>query len=54
MVKVEIGEQAGSALAKVVEWHKGVAAGEDARELSFRQLEEYSSLGGVSAGEVRA
>jgi len=42
------------ALAKVVEWHKGVAAGEDARELSFRQLEEYSSLGGVSAGEVRA
>lgn len=42
------------ALEKVVEWHKGVAAGDDARELSFRQLEEYSSLGSVGAGEVPA
>jgi CDP-glucose 4,6-dehydratase len=42
------------ALEKVVEWHKGVAAGEDARELSFRQLDEYSNLGRVGAGEVRA
>lgn len=42
------------ALEKVVEWHKGVAAGEDARALSFRQLEEYRSLGSVGAGEVRA
>ena len=37
------------ALEKVVEWHKGVAAGEDARELSFRQLAEYSRLESVDA-----
>ena len=42
------------ALEKVVEWHKGVAAGENARELSFRQLAEYSRLGSVGAGEVPA
>ena len=42
------------ALEKVVEWHKSVASGEDARELSFRQLEQYSRLGSVGAAEVPA
>jgi len=37
-------------LEKVVEWHKGVAAGEDARELSLRQLREYSELAGDPTG----
>ncbi|MCY7281435.1 MAG: CDP-glucose 4,6-dehydratase [Sphingomonas bacterium] len=31
----------GKALAKVVEWHKGVAAGIDARDISVRQLRDY-------------
>jgi CDP-glucose 4,6-dehydratase len=29
------------ALTKVIEWHSAVAAGEDARAVSIRQLEEY-------------
>ena len=38
------------ALGNVVAWHKGVAAGENARELSLRQLREYSELGTLAAG----
>jgi CDP-glucose 4,6-dehydratase len=41
-------------LEKVVEWHKGVAAGEDARELSLRQLQEYADLALVNAGSIAA
>lgn len=43
------------ALEKVVEWHKGVAAGEDARALSLRQLQEYSDAGPkLPAGSIAA
>jgi CDP-glucose 4,6-dehydratase len=38
------------ALEKVVEWHKSVAGGGDARELSLGQLREYDALGSVPAG----
>ena len=31
----------GEALARIVEWHKAVAEGADARELSLRQLQDY-------------
>jgi CDP-glucose 4,6-dehydratase len=39
------------ALEQVVDWHKGVAAGDDARELTLRQLREY---GGVTADHAVA
>lgn len=42
------------ALEKVVEWHKSVAEGGDAREVSLRQLRDYSDLGNVGAGGVTA
>jgi CDP-glucose 4,6-dehydratase len=42
------------ALEKVFEWHRGVAVGEDARELSFRQLREYSDLVNDNLGEATA
>jgi CDP-glucose 4,6-dehydratase len=42
------------ALEKVVEWHKSIADGADAREVSLRQLREYSGLGNIGAGEVTA
>ena len=42
------------ALDKVVEWHKSVADGADAREVSLRQLREYSDLGHVGVGELTA
>jgi CDP-glucose 4,6-dehydratase len=34
----------GAALAKVVDWHKSVADGGDAREVSLRQLRDYEML----------
>jgi CDP-glucose 4,6-dehydratase len=40
------------ALEKVVEWHKSVAEGDDAREVSIRQLREYIDLGNVGGGDV--
>jgi CDP-glucose 4,6-dehydratase len=41
------------ALKMVVEWHQCLAAGADARELTLRQIREYSDLAGVNAREVR-
>ena len=40
-------------LKKVVEWHQGLAAGSDAREITVQQLREYSDLTGVNTREVR-
>ena len=42
------------ALAKVIEWHGAVAAGEDAREISLRQLEQYERSGETVVSEARA
>ena len=42
------------ALEKVVDWHKSVADGDDAREVSFRQLREYGDLANVGGGGVTA
>ena len=42
------------ALGKVIEWHVAVAAGEDACEVSFRQLEEYERSGETVVSEARA
>ena len=42
------------ALEKVVDWHKSVADGDDAREVSLRQLREYDDLVNVGAGGVTA
>lgn len=42
------------ALEKVVDWHKSVADGDDAREVSLRQLREYGDLANVGAGGVTA
>jgi CDP-glucose 4,6-dehydratase len=36
------------ALEKVIEWHRHVARGEDARSISIAQIDEYSSRGAVS------
>ena len=38
------------ALEKVVDWHKSVADGDDAREVSLRQLREYGDLANVGGG----
>ena len=42
------------ALEKVVDWHKSVADGDDAREVSLRQLREYGDLANVGGGGVTA
>jgi CDP-glucose 4,6-dehydratase len=42
------------ALGKVVDWHTAVAAGEDAREVSLRQLEQYEISGETVVSEARA
>jgi len=42
------------ALEKVVAWHKDVAAGGDARDLSLGQLREYGALGTVGTGASAA
>ena len=42
------------ALEMVVDWHKSVADGDDAREVSLRQLREYDDLVNVGAGGVTA
>jgi CDP-glucose 4,6-dehydratase len=34
----------GEALARIVEWHKGVAEGDDAQALSYRQLDAYRDV----------
>jgi CDP-glucose 4,6-dehydratase len=39
---------------KIIEWHKGVAAGDDARDLSLRQIREYDGLAAVNAGEIQS
>jgi len=33
------------ALDKVVEWHKGVARGDDARSISLAQIDDYMARG---------
>jgi CDP-glucose 4,6-dehydratase len=42
------------ALGKVIEWHVAVAAGEDAREVSLRQLEAYEKSDETVVSEARA
>jgi CDP-glucose 4,6-dehydratase len=42
------------ALAIVIDWHLAVAAGEDARDVSLRQLERYERSGETVASEARA
>jgi CDP-glucose 4,6-dehydratase len=42
------------ALAKVIEWHSAVAAGEDAREVSLRQVEDYGISGETAMCEAFA
>ena len=42
------------ALEKVVDWHKSVADGDDALEVSLRQLREYGDLANVGGGGVTA
>lgn len=42
------------ALQKIIEWHIAVAAGEDARVVSLRQLSEYEKSGETLVNEARA
>jgi CDP-glucose 4,6-dehydratase len=42
------------ALGKVMEWHSAVAAGEDARRVSLRQLEDYGISSEMAMSETYA